>query len=93
MGRRAGVTASALTFALWHTAVAFMTLADTSLGQIAGLWVVSAIGALVILFAGGVVLGVLRLVTGALSTSIAAHWAFNAVILVGLWAFRTGPTP
>jgi membrane protease YdiL (CAAX protease family) len=93
MGRRAGVTASALTFALWHTVVAFATLADTSLGQIAGLWVAAAIGALVILFAGGVVLGVLRLVSGSLSTSIATHWAFNAVILVGLWAFRTGSTP
>jgi membrane protease YdiL (CAAX protease family) len=30
----------------------------------------------------------LRLRTGTLATTIAAHWAFNAVVLVGLWSTR-----
>jgi len=33
----------------------------------------------------------LRIVTGTLATSIAAHWVFNAAILVGLWTDRPVP--
>jgi membrane protease YdiL (CAAX protease family) len=84
MGIRAGVAASALTFAAWHIVVVLATIYDTSLGQVAGLWVAASIGAIVVLFAGGVVIAVLRLVTASLATTIAAHWVFNAVILVGL---------
>jgi hypothetical protein len=41
-------------------------------------------GAVVILLVGGAIMASLRVVTGTLATSIAAHWAFNAAILVGL---------
>jgi len=41
-------------------------------------------GAFVVLFVGGVIMASLRVTTGSLLTSIAAHWAFNAIILVGL---------
>jgi len=88
MGTRAGVTASALAFAAWHVVVAIATVSDTSLGQVAGLSVIAPVGALVVLFAGGVIMGALRVVTGSLATTIAAHWVFNAVILVGLWTDR-----
>jgi len=37
-------------------------------------------------------MGALRVATGTLATSIAAHWVFNAVILVGLWMDRTTAT-
>jgi hypothetical protein len=33
-------------------------------------------------------MAILRTITGTLMTSIAAHWVFNAVILVGLWTDR-----
>jgi len=88
MGTRAGVTAAALAFAAWHVVVAIATVYDTSLGQVAGLWVIASVGAFVVLFAGGVIMGALRIVTGSLATTIAAHWVFNAVILVGLWTDR-----
>jgi membrane protease YdiL (CAAX protease family) len=91
MGIRAGVAASALTFAAWHLVVALMTVYDTSLGQVAWLWVVTSVGALVVLFVGGFIMAALRLVTGSLATTIAAHWVFNAVILVGLWTDRAVP--
>jgi len=38
----------------------------------------------VVLFVGGVIMAGLRVTTGSLLTTIAAHWAFNAIILVGL---------
>ena len=94
LGTRAGIAASAVTFAAWHLVVAVTTVYDTSLGQVVGLWVAASISALVVLFVGGVVMAVLRLVTASLWTTIAAHWTFNAMILVGLWTDRvvTAPT-
>jgi membrane protease YdiL (CAAX protease family) len=81
---RRAVAGSALTFALWHATVAIATVFNTQLPEV--LIIPAIAGALVVVFVGGVVMATLRLVTGALSTSIAAHWAFNAVILVGLWS-------
>ena len=91
MGTRAGVAASALTFAAWHIVVVVATVYDTSLGQLPWLWVVASIGAFVVLFVGGVIMAALRLLTGSLATTIAAHWVFNTVILVGLWTDRPVP--
>jgi len=82
-GVRLAVVASAATFALWHATVAVVTVADTTLPVV--LVIPAIAGALVILFVGGVLLAAVRLMTGALSTSVAAHWSFNAVILIGLW--------
>jgi membrane protease YdiL (CAAX protease family) len=88
MGLRAAILASALTFALWHGFVAIATVADSTLGQSPGWWVFGIAAALVILFVGGTIMAILRMTTGTLTTSIAAHWVFNAVILVGLWTDR-----
>jgi membrane protease YdiL (CAAX protease family) len=88
MGVRAAVVASALTFALWHGFVAIATVADSTLGQTMGWWIFGFAAATVVLFIGGAIMAILRTITGTLATSIAAHWAFNAVILVGLWADR-----
>ncbi|MDQ2968357.1 MAG: hypothetical protein M3R37_08585, partial [Actinomycetota bacterium] len=60
-------------------------------GQLPWLWVVASIGAFVVLFVGGVIMAALRLLTGSLATTIAAHWVFNTVILVGLWTDRPVP--
>jgi membrane protease YdiL (CAAX protease family) len=91
MGIRAAAAASALTFAAWHVVVAIATVSDSSLGQIPWLWIVGSVGAFAVLFVGGVIMATLRVLTGSLVTSIAAHWAFNAIILLGLWTDRPVP--
>jgi membrane protease YdiL (CAAX protease family) len=81
-GARFAVTASAATFALWHGTVAVFTVMNTLMPVVL---IVPAIGgALVVLFAGGAIMAGLRVATGTLLASIAAHWAFNAIILIGL---------
>jgi uncharacterized protein len=79
---RAAVTASAVAFALWHGTVAWFTVISTTMPVV--LIVPAFAGALVVLFVGGVTMAGLRVATGSLLTSIAAHWAFNAIILIGL---------
>jgi CAAX protease family protein len=83
---RTAVTVSALAFALWHGTVAWFTVMNTSLPVV--LIIPAIAGALLIVFAGGVVMAGLRVATGTLATSVAAHWIFNAVILIGLWTDR-----
>jgi membrane protease YdiL (CAAX protease family) len=91
MGVRGAIVASALTFALWHGFVAITTVADSTLGQTTGWWIFGIAAAMVVLFIGGAIMAGLRVVTRTLTTSIAAHWVFNAVILVGLWTDRAVP--
>jgi len=88
---RTAVTASAIAFALWHGTVAVFTVMNTSLPVV--LVTPAIAGALVIVFVGGVVMAALRLATGSLATTIAAHWVFNAVILIGLWTDRAVAAP
>jgi membrane protease YdiL (CAAX protease family) len=84
------ILVSAAAFALWHAAVAVATVERTTL--VGTPWVVPAIlGALAVVFAGGVVLAWLRMATGTLATTIAAHWSFNATLLVALWALLPRP--
>jgi membrane protease YdiL (CAAX protease family) len=81
-GVRTAVTASAIAFALWHGTVAWFTVMNTTMPVV--LIIPAIAGAFVVLFVGGVIMASLRVTTGSLLTSIAAHWAFNAIILVGL---------
>jgi uncharacterized protein len=81
-GIRFAVMASALAFALWHATVAVFTVMNTTMPVV--LIVPAVGGALGILLVGGAIMAWLRLATGTLLTSVAAHWAFNAVILLGL---------
>jgi membrane protease YdiL (CAAX protease family) len=79
---RSAVMASAIMFVLWHGTVAVFTVMDTTVPVVLILPAIG--GAVVILLVGGAIMASLRVVTGTLATSIAAHWAFNAAILVGL---------
>jgi CAAX protease family protein len=88
-GVRFAVLASAIAFSFWHATVAVFTVMNTTMPVV--LIVPAVAGALVILFVGGAIMASLRLITGTLTTSIAAHWAFNAVILAGLWPPQSGP--
>jgi CAAX protease family protein len=81
-GVRFAVMASAIAFSLWHGTVAVFTIANTTMPVVP---IIPAIaGALGVLFVGGAIMASLRVATGTLVTSIAAHWVFNAVVLVGL---------
>jgi membrane protease YdiL (CAAX protease family) len=86
-GVRGAVIVSAIAFALWHTTVAMYTVGDSALSQTV-FFAPAVVGAVLVVFVGGVVMAGLRAITGTLATSIAAHWVFNAVILVGLWIDR-----
>ena len=81
-GVRAAVPATAIAFALWHGAVAWFTVVNTTIPVV--LIIPAFVGALLVLFAGGVIMAGLRVSTGSLAASIAAHWTFNAIILIGL---------
>jgi CAAX protease family protein len=85
-GTRAAIVGSGATFALWHSAVAVVTVGDTTLAAPSPWFLPSVAGALVAVFVGGVALATLRLIVRSLGASIAAHWTFNALLLVGLWA-------
>jgi uncharacterized protein len=85
-GVRAAIVGSGATFALWHAAVAVVTVADTTMAPPSPWFVPAVGGALVAVFVGGAVLAALRLVTRSLGASIAAHWTFNGLLLAGLWA-------
>ena len=86
MGTRAAIVGSGAAFALWHFAVAVVTVGDTTMAPPSPWFLPAVGGALVAVFVGGVALAVLRLVVRSLGASIAAHWTFNALLLVGLWA-------
>ncbi|MEX2045550.1 MAG: CPBP family intramembrane glutamic endopeptidase [Chloroflexota bacterium] len=91
-GARAALLGSAVAFSLWHAAVAVFTVNDTTVALTP--WYAPAIGgALAVVFAGGLVLAWLRLRTKTLATTIAAHWSFNATLLVGLWSTLPAPVP
>jgi membrane protease YdiL (CAAX protease family) len=82
----AAMIGSAATFALWHAAVAVVTVGDTTLGPPSPWFVPAVGGALLVVFVGGMALAALRLRARSLGATIAAHWTFNGVLLVGLWA-------
>jgi membrane protease YdiL (CAAX protease family) len=91
MGTRVAIVGSGVTFALWHAAVAIVTVGDTTMAPPSPWFVPAVAGALVAVFVGGVGLATLRLIARSLAASIAAHWTFNALLLIGLWA--TMPRP
>lgn len=92
-GARGAILGSAGAFALWHAAVAVVTVGSTTIAPPSPWFLPAIAGALVVVFAGGVVLAWLRLATETLASTIAAHWAFNATLLVALWATLPVPVP
>jgi uncharacterized protein len=84
VARWPAVVISAVVFTLWHLVVVWRTVALTNLAD-EPLWLaLGLLGSLGAVFVGGLVFAVLRLRTGNLAASITAHWAFNAVLLLGL---------
>ena len=82
------VVVAALVFAAWHGVVVSHTLASTNLQSNTLLVSLGLIGAFTAVFMGGVVFAWIRSATDHLAGSIVAHWAFNAVVLLGLAALH-----
>jgi tRNA pseudouridine32 synthase/23S rRNA pseudouridine746 synthase len=81
------VLISAAVFAAWHGVIVTRTIALTNLQAESLLTILGVAGAFIAIAAGGVLFAWLRLATGHLAGSMVAHWAFNAVVLLGLgWA-------
>ncbi|HEY3217642.1 MAG TPA: type II CAAX endopeptidase family protein [Candidatus Limnocylindria bacterium] len=85
---RWAILASGVVFALWHIGVVFVTIGDTTLGRPSPWFLPAVCGALIIVLVGGAAFAWLRLRTHTLATPIAAHWAFNVSLLVGLWSVQ-----
>jgi membrane protease YdiL (CAAX protease family) len=85
-GGTLAIALAGLVFALWHVAVAYATIGDTTLGPPSAWFWPAIAGALLVVLVGGAAFAWLRVRTRSLASTIAAHWAFNAVILIGLWS-------
>jgi membrane protease YdiL (CAAX protease family) len=79
------VVISAVAFTLWHAVIVSRTLGVTNLAGEPLLLALGLAGAFGSVLIGGVLFAVVRLATGHLVGSIVAHWAFNAVLLLGLY--------
>jgi membrane protease YdiL (CAAX protease family) len=79
------VVISAIAFTLWHAVIVSRTLGVTNLADEPVLVALGLAGSFVSVLVGGVVFAVVRLATGHLVGSLVAHWAFNAVLLLGLY--------
>jgi tRNA pseudouridine32 synthase/23S rRNA pseudouridine746 synthase len=74
-GERGAFLWTALVFALWHTAITSMTVAESGV-------IVSLAG----LFAGGLIFAWLRWRTGAIGAAVGLHWSVVAAMTVAVWA-------
>jgi membrane protease YdiL (CAAX protease family) len=75
---------SAAAFTGWHGVIVSRTVASTNLQAEPLLATLGLLGAFVAVGVGGALFAWLRLATGHLAGSVVAHWAFNAVLLLGL---------
>ena len=85
LGVRRAVLLSAIAFALWHGSVIVATVRDTTLRPPSPWFAFACAGAFLVVVAGGIVFAMLRIRTRTITTTLTAHWLFNAVLLVGLW--------
>ena len=74
-----------MVFTLWHLVIVTRTLLATNFANEPLMLILGIVGALTAIFVGGVLFAVLRLRTNNLAGSIVAHWAFNTVLLIGIY--------
>jgi membrane protease YdiL (CAAX protease family) len=75
---------SAAAFTAWHGIIVSRTVALTNLQAEPLLAALGLLGAFLAVAVGGILFAWLRLFTGHLAGCMVAHWAFNAVLLLGL---------
>jgi membrane protease YdiL (CAAX protease family) len=85
----AAVLLAAVPFTVWHVVIVGRTLGLTNLVEQPLFTALGFAGALIAVFIGGVLFGWLRVKTGHLAGSLAAHWGFNTGLLVGLRLLQT----
>jgi uncharacterized protein len=78
---------SALMFTSWHGVIVTRTVASTNLQAEPLLLTLGLLGSFLAVWVGGLLFAWLRLATGQLTGSVVAHWAFNALLLLGLGGF------
>lgn len=83
-GIRRAVAVSAAAYTAWHAVIVSATLAETNVLDDTGTAALGTIAAFAAVLAGGVAFALLRARSGGLAGPVAAHAAFNAVILLGL---------
>ena len=81
----ATILGSSLVFTLWHLAVNFLTLEQTSFADSVATSAVVFLFVSMAAFTAGVVLGALREVTGHLAPSMAGHWVINSAMMTALF--------
>jgi uncharacterized protein len=90
--RRLGVASAVLTsaavFTAWHVVVVSRTIGMTNLQGQSVFTMLGLLGAFIAVGAGGALFAWLRVTTGHLAGSVIAHWAFNALVLLGLGAIN-----
>jgi membrane protease YdiL (CAAX protease family) len=72
-------------FTFWHGVAGFTAVAATQYGSSTGLLIVSYVGALAAVFAGGVVFAWVRHTTGSFVYSALTHWLSDASIVMVIW--------
>lgn len=85
-GERAAFLWTAAVFALWHTAITSMTVAESGIAESKGLVALGVMVSLAGLFAGGVIFAWLRAQTGAIGAAVGLHWSVVAAMTVAVWA-------
>lgn len=80
-----GVTLTAATFTLWHAVINYRTLQQTNVGDDPLLAGLAHAGSFAGLFAGGLLLSILRQRTGSLAGPIVFHWLIVVAMMSGLF--------
>jgi uncharacterized protein len=91
--RRLGVVPavmlSAGVFTVWHCVVVNRTIGMTNLQREPAFMTLGLVGAFLAISVGGALFAWLRIATHHLAGSVIAHWAFNALLLLGLGTVAT----
>ncbi|HXH83150.1 MAG TPA: CPBP family intramembrane glutamic endopeptidase [Candidatus Tectomicrobia bacterium] len=85
-GERAALVGTALVFALWHTAITSMTVAESGVVDARALVALGVALSLAGLFAGGVIFAWLRWRTGSIGAAVGLHWSVVSAMTIAVWA-------
>jgi membrane protease YdiL (CAAX protease family) len=84
-GDRTAFIWTALVFALWHTAITTMTVAESGIVESRALVALGVTVSLAALFAGGLIFAWLRWRTGAIGAAAGLHWSVVAAMTIAVW--------
>lgn len=85
-GERAAIAGTALVFALWHTAITSMTVAESGVVDARALLALGVALSLAGLFVGGLIFAWLRWRTGSIGAAVGLHWSVVSAMTIAMWA-------